>query len=74
MTETIAPLSTEELCRLLDATRKRYNLSSDEKLANLIGVSGQAIYRWRRGQVDRSARIIAALVRQQAPTCAETAS
>lgn len=35
---------------LLDRIREEQHISSDEKLAHLLGVSDQAIYRWRRGQ------------------------
>lgn len=62
-TEQIPIIGTSEIEQLLDATRARYNLSSDEKLARLLGVSGQAIYRWRRGEIDKSARILATLAR-----------
>lgn len=63
-------IDTPEIERLLDATRQRYGLTSDEKLARLLGVSDQAIYRWRRGQIDKSARILATLARDQLITTA----
>lgn len=74
MLQEITPISDKEICDLLNATRERYKLSSDEKLARLLGVSDQAIYRWRRGQIDKSARILAVLARQYAPPCTEIAS
>lgn len=52
-----------EIKRLLDATRERHGFTSDQRLAQFLGVSDQAIYRWRRGQIDRSARILATLMR-----------
>jgi transcriptional regulator with XRE-family HTH domain len=66
MIEQLPIIDTAEIERLLDATRERYGLTSDEKLAHLLGVSDQAIYRWRRGQIDKSARILATLARDQA--------
>lgn len=65
-TEQLPIIDTVEIERLLDATRERYGLTSDEKLAHLLGVSDQAIYRWRRGQIDKSARILATLARDHA--------
>ena len=47
-----------EINDLLDAYRARHGITSDEKLAARLGVSGQAIYRWRIGQIDRSARAL----------------
>jgi transcriptional regulator with XRE-family HTH domain len=66
VTEQISIIGTVEIEQLLDATRERYGLTSDEKLAHLLGVSDQAIYRWRRGQIDKSARILATLAREHA--------
>lgn len=60
--ETLDLVNTTTIKNLLDAARKRYCLSSDEKLARLLGVSDQAIYRWRRGQIDRSARALVTLM------------
>lgn len=74
MSEEITPITDEEIRSLLNAARERYKLSSDEKLARLLGVSDQAIYRWRRGQIDKSARILAVLARQHTPPCSEIAS
>lgn len=65
MAEMMTIIDTPEIEQLLDSTRERYGITSDEKLAQLLGVSGQAIYRWRRGQIDRSARILATLMREQ---------
>ncbi len=62
--ERLPMADTQAIVELLDAARARHGLTSDEKLAHLLGVSGQAIYRWRRGQIDRSARIILTLARQ----------
>lgn len=61
-TEALDLIDTDVIKSLLDAARKRYALSSDEKLARLLGVSDQAIYRWRRGQIDRSARALVTLM------------
>lgn len=66
MPDTLPIIGTSEIEQLLDKTRERYGITSDEKLARLLGVSGQAIYRWRRGQIDRSARVLATLMREQA--------
>lgn len=63
MPESLPIADTPTIGRLLDATRERYRISSDEKLARLLGVSDQAIYRWRRGQIDKSARVMATLAR-----------
>ena len=65
MTETMPIIGTPEIKDLLDQARARHGLRSDEKLARFLGVSDQAIYRWRRGQIDKSARILATLVREQ---------
>lgn len=65
MAPSLSLIGTDEIIQILNATRKRYRLSSDQKLAQLLGVSHQAIYRWRRGQIDKSARILVTLVRQQ---------
>lgn len=64
--QEIPIIDTDDIVQLLNATRERYGLTSDEKLAQLLGVSDQAIYRWRRGQIDKSARIFATLAREQA--------
>ena len=61
----IAPIDVAEVVALLNATRARYGLKSDKALAGILGVSRQAIYRWRRGEIDLSARILAALVREE---------
>lgn len=65
MADTLTIIGIPEIEQLLDRTRERYGITSDEKLARLLGVSGQAIYRWRRGQIDRSARVLATLMREQ---------
>lgn len=65
MSEMMPIIDIPEIEQLLDSARERYGITSDEKLAQLLGVSGQAIYRWRRGQIDRSARILATLMREQ---------
>ena len=62
--ERLPIVDTQAIVELLDTTRERHGISSDEKLAQLLGVSGQAIYRWRRGQIDKSARIMLTLAKQ----------
>jgi transcriptional regulator with XRE-family HTH domain len=57
-------IDTDDIVRLLDATRAKHRLTNDDQLGRLLGVSGQAIYRWRRGQISRSARILATLMRE----------
>ncbi len=64
----VTPATTEDIIAILNTTRERHGITSDEKLAQLLGVSDQAIYRWRRGQIDRAARIMVVLARQTAPT------
>lgn len=65
MPEQLLPIiGTEEIVHLLNTTRERHGITSDEKLARYLGVSDQSIYRWRRGQIDKSARILVTLVRQ----------
>ena len=64
--EQLPIADTQAIIELLDATRERHGISSDEKLARWLGVSDQAIYRWRRGQIDKSARIMLTLARQSA--------
>ena len=64
MTVPIAPFEISDIAELLDAYRARHGITSDEKLAACLGVSNQAIYRWRRGQIDRSARVILAVARE----------
>jgi predicted transcriptional regulator len=66
--EQIPIADTQAIVELLDATRERYGIRSDEKLAQLLGVSDMAIYRWRRGQIDKSARIMLTLSRQTPPS------
>jgi transcriptional regulator with XRE-family HTH domain len=61
-------IDTDDISALLDEARQRHGLSSDEKLARLLGVSDQAIYRWRRGQIDKSARVLATLMRDRNPS------
>ena len=43
---------------LLDRARKTHGCTSDERLAKELGVSDMAIYRWRRGILDKSARVL----------------
>jgi DNA-binding XRE family transcriptional regulator len=57
-------IEIEQINDLLDRYRASHNLTSDEKLGHHLGVSGQAIYRWRRGEIDRSARALATIVLQ----------
>lgn len=64
MDQPIKIVETHEVVELLDRVRERYNISSDEKLAKILGVSDQAIYRWRRGQFNKSTRVILSLERQ----------
>lgn len=63
MTNPMPLIGTPEIKELLDATRARFGITSDEKLAHFLGVSDQAIYRWRRGQINKSALILVTLVR-----------
>lgn len=56
--------------QILDDARARYNLTSDEQLAELLGVSDQAIYRWRRSIIDRSALALVTLLRENCSTAA----
>lgn len=63
MTEQLPTIGTPEIKELLDEARKRLGITSDEKLARYLGVSDQAIYRWRRGRIDKSALILATLAR-----------
>lgn len=65
MTEPLPIIGIPEVEELLNRTRERHGISSDEKLAHFLGVSDQAIYRWRRGQINKSALILATLVRDQ---------
>lgn len=58
MSVPIDLVAIQEINDLLDAYRARHGITSDEKLAARLGVSGQAIYRWRIGQIDRSARAL----------------
>jgi len=64
MEQTIKIVETHEVVELLDRVRERYNITSDEKLAKILGVSDQAIYRWRRGHFNKSTRVILSLERQ----------
>lgn len=43
---------------ILDHIRSTENISSDEKLARKYDVSDMSIYRWRRGIVDKSTKIL----------------
>ncbi len=47
-----------------DKARTTLDLSSDEKLARHLGVSNVAIYRWRKGELSRPAKILIPLVAQ----------
>jgi transcriptional regulator with XRE-family HTH domain len=62
MQPQIAPIETEHIRDLLNTFRERHGITSDEKLGAALGVNKQAIYRWRRGEIDKSARVLAALV------------
>ena len=61
---TVAPATTEDIVEILNSVRARHGITSDEKLAQMLGVSDMAIYRCRRGQIDRAARIMVTLARQ----------
>ncbi len=63
MTEPLDMINASDIDRILDATRIHYGIRSDEKLAQFLGVSDQAIYRWRRGEIAKSARVLVALMR-----------
>jgi transcriptional regulator with XRE-family HTH domain len=63
---TITPIEIIELNALLDAYRDRHGITSDEKLAKRLGVSDQAIYRWRRGEIASSALILLSVDRELA--------
>lgn len=64
MPEQLPIISNDEIVDILNTTRTRHGITSDEKLARYLGVSDQAIYRWRKGQIDKSARILVTLTRQ----------
>jgi transcriptional regulator with XRE-family HTH domain len=77
MTTPVEPLSLidiERLNALLNAHRERHGITSDEKLAHRLGVSSQAIYRWRRGIIDRSALALATLALEQTNADVEIAA
>lgn len=44
--------------KLLDEIREREGLTSDEALGRHLGTTGQAIYRWRKGQIDNIGRAL----------------
>lgn len=75
MSDEIKLIETPDICDLLNAYRLKHGITSDEKLAKRLGVSDQAIYRWRRGQIDRSARALATLAIELAepPECSTAA-
>lgn len=54
MTADIKTLVNE----LLDEIREREGITSDEALGRRLDVSGQAIYRWRKGQIDKIAKAL----------------
>lgn len=65
----ITPVHIQQINDLLDTYRERHNISSDEKLAAIVGTSDTAIYRWRNGRIDKSALILLAMDRDvQSPT------
>lgn len=64
MPEQLPIIGNDEIVDILNTTRTRHGITSDEKLARYLGVSDQAIYRWRKGQIDKSARILVTLTRQ----------
>lgn len=62
--QQISRPGSPEINALLDAYRERHNITSDEKLAARLGVSDQAIYRWRRLEIAPSALILLAMDRE----------
>lgn len=64
MPTLLETVDTQEIITLLDVTRERHGITSDEKLAHYLGVSDQTVYRIRKGQIGKSARILVALTRQ----------
>lgn len=44
--------------KLLDEIRQREGLTSDQALGCYLGTTGQAIYRWRKGQLDNIAKLL----------------
>jgi transcriptional regulator with XRE-family HTH domain len=69
MPAPITPIETESLSALLNRYRERHGITSDERLAAALGVSDVAIYRWRKGQINKSALILAALILELHPEC-----
>jgi transcriptional regulator with XRE-family HTH domain len=67
-TPQIPLIEINEIGKIMDAARERHGLSSDEKLAALLGLSDLTIYRWRRGEIGLGARVIATLLRDQSST------
>jgi|GEM_PF-5043376 len=54
--------TTELLNTVLNTIRAEHNLRSDEALRQHIGVSDLTIYRWRRGEMGKSARKLIPLI------------
>lgn len=63
-TQAITPLGKIEINGLLDTYRERHGITSDEKLADRLGVSSQAIYRWRRLEIADSTLILLSVDRE----------
>ena len=55
-------IDLQTLNAILNSVREQHGLTSDDALGDLFGVTGQAIYRWRRGEISRSALALATVL------------
>jgi AraC-like DNA-binding protein len=52
-------MTPEQLVKqILDRIREENNLNSDDALAQHLHVSDTAIYRWRKGELHKSVKIL----------------
>ena len=50
--------STHIVNMILNEIRAHEGISSDAMIGQHLGVSGQAIYRWRKGQITKMMRVL----------------
>jgi ribosome-binding protein aMBF1 (putative translation factor) len=60
--EQTDPETIELLNTILDTIRQEHGLTSDEALRQHLKVSDLTIYRWRRGEMGKSARVLIPLI------------
>lgn len=56
------PQTVELVNTILDTIRQEQGLASDEALRKYLDVSDLTVYRWRRGEMGKSARVLIPLI------------